>query len=384
MWAEGRAQFVPFAATVAVIVFTDLLTGVVLGLVFASTFILWSNFRRPLKVFSERHASGDVLRVELANQVSFFSRPSLSKALHEVPPGSHVLLDARNTHYIDPDILDLLQDFRTKIAPAHDLEVSLLGFPRRYTGLEDQIRFADYSSRELQQTLSPTEVLDFLRAGNARFQRGEQMARDFERQRAATADGQAPLAAVLSCIDSRTPVEHVFDLGLGDVFSVRIAGNVARDKILGSLEYSCHVAGARMLVVMGHTACGAITASVSLKAQGRTALEATGCDHLDAVVEEVQRTIDLMPDAHEHISDPPDPARVDEVARRNVLRTVQIIRTQSRVLARRIAEGNLAVVGAMYDVKTGAVEFLPETDVESESAPRHAQAADTAGLLPGA
>lgn len=360
MWSEGRAQFVPFAATVVMIVCTDLLTGVVLGLVIASTFILWSNFRRPLKLVTERHASGDVLRVELANQVSFLTRPSLSKVLHELPAGSHVLLDARNTHYIDPDIVDLLVDFRTKVAPAHGVEVSLLGFPRRYAGFLDQIRFADYSSRELQQTLSPAEVIDFLKGGNVRFQRGEQLARDFERQRTATAAGQAPLAAVLSCIDSRTPVEHVFDLGLGDVFSVRIAGNVARDKILGSLEYSCHVAGARLIVVMGHTACGAITASVSLKAQGLTALEGTGCDHLDAVVEEVQRTIELMPDAHEHIGDPPDPARVDEVARRNVLRTVQIIRTQSRVLAQRIADGNLAVVGAMYDLQTGAVEFLPD------------------------
>jgi MFS superfamily sulfate permease-like transporter len=381
MRAEGRAQFVPFAATVAVIVFTDLLTGVVLGLVIASTFILWSNFRRPLKLVTERHANGEVLRVELANQVSFFSRPSLSKVLHELPAGSHVLLDARNTHYIDPDILDLLVDFRAKVAPAHGVEVSLLGFSHRYPGFEDQILFADHASRELQQRLSPAEVLDFLKAGNLRFQRGEQLSRDFERQRAATAAGQAPLAAVLSCIDSRTPVEHVFDLGLGDAFSVRIAGNVARDKILGSLEYSCHVAGARLIVVMGHTACGAINASVSLKAQGRTALDATGCDHLDAVVEEVQRTIELMPDAHEHIGHPPDPAHVDEVARRNVLRTVQVIRTQSRVLAQGIAEGSLAIVGAMYDLRTGAVEFLPEADVEPASAPRAALAADAAGAL---
>jgi len=364
MWAEGRHQFIPFGATVAVIVFTDLLTGVVLGLAFAATFILWSNFRRPVKVVTERHPGGDVWRLELANQVGFLSRPSLSKALREIPEGSHVLLDARNTHYIDPDILDLLVDFRSKIAPAHGLVVSLLGFARRFEGFEDQVHFADYSSRELQQALSPTEILDFLRAGNLRFRRGEQLVRNFERQRAATSLGQAPLAAVLSCIDSRAPAEHVFDLGLGDVFSVRIAGNVARDKILGSLEYSCHVAGARLLVVMGHTGCGAIHASVNLKAQGSSAAEATGCDHLDAIVDEIRHTIEEGPPPSSGTGAGPDQAYVDDVARRNVLRTVEVIRSQSRVLAQRVAEGQLTIVGAMYDVRSGAVEFLHETEPE--------------------
>ena len=158
MWDEGRYQFVPFALTVVSIVLTDLLIGVLIGMAVSIGFILRSNVRRPLRRVVEKHLGGEVIHIELANQVSFLNRAALGRVLDQIPRGGHVLLDAHNTDYIDPDLLSLIRDFKEHTAPARGVEVSLLGFRRRYN-LWDETRYVDYSTRELQSTLTPQQVL---------------------------------------------------------------------------------------------------------------------------------------------------------------------------------------------------------------------------------
>ncbi|MBC7854675.1 MAG: bifunctional SulP family inorganic anion transporter/carbonic anhydrase, partial [Pirellulaceae bacterium] len=217
MWKEGRYQFIPFAVTLVGIVLTDLLIGILIGLAVALGFILNSNFRRPMRRVVEKHLGGDVLHIELANQVSFLNRAALEHALRTAPRGMHVLLDAHNTDYIDPDILSLIRDFKEKTAPVLGVRVSLRGFREKYK-LEDEIQFVDYSTRELQGKLTSGQVLQILEAGNERFRTGHRLPRDLGRQLRATSRGPHPLAIVLSCIDSSTPAEMIFDLGLGDIF----------------------------------------------------------------------------------------------------------------------------------------------------------------------
>ncbi|WP_439627032.1 bifunctional SulP family inorganic anion transporter/carbonic anhydrase [Gemmata sp.] len=360
MWAGGRHQFVPFATTVVAIVFTDLLVGVMLGLAVAAGFILWSNARRPLRVFREKHLRGEVVHVELATQVSFLNRAALAKIFDEVPTGGHVLLDARGTDYIDPDILDLIRDFDEVTGPARGVQVSLVGFRKRYH-LEDRLQYVDHSTRDLQEALTPVQVLQILKDGHERFHTGRRITRDLSRQVLATAGGQHPLAVVLSCIDSRAPVELIFDLGVGDVFSVRIAGNVTSANVLGSVEYACAVAGTKLVVVMGHTRCGAVSAAVGLACSGKSAREATGCQHLDHIVDEVQRAVDV-PACGGVDKLPPDErqAFVDAVARKNVQLVVRRALEQSTTLAELVRDGRIMVVGALYDVATGGLEFLPQ------------------------
>jgi len=247
MWDEGRYQFVPFALTAAAVVLTDLLVGILIGLAASLSFILASNVRRPLRRIVEKHLGGEVVHIELANQVSFLNKAALARALDEVPRGGHVLLDAQRTDYIDPDLLDLIRDFKEQTGPARGIEVSLAGFRRKYQ-LQDQTQYVDYSTRELQAALTPQQVLQILKDGHERFRTGRRLTRDLGRLVNATATGQHPLAVVLSCIDSRTPAELIFDLGVGDIFSVRIAGNVTSRKVLGSVEYACAVAGAKLIV----------------------------------------------------------------------------------------------------------------------------------------
>ena len=376
MWEGGRYQFVPFALTLAAIVLTDLLVGVLIGIAVAAAFILASSVRRPLRRIVERHLGGDVTRIELPDQVSFLNRAALARALDEAPRGGHVLLDARGTDYVDPDVLGLIREFREETAPARGVDVSLLGFRRKYR-LEDRALYVDCSSRDLRDSLTPDQVLAILRDGHERFRTGRRLTRDLGRQIDATAGGQHPLAVVLSCIDSRAPVELIFDLGVGDVLSVRIAGNVVSREVLGSVEYGCAVAGARLVLVMGHTRCGAVTAALDLAAAagptaGAPAARATDCRHLDAVVGEIGRSIcPADRDGVARLAADEKAALVDAVARRNVSRAVETALRESETLDRLVGEGRIAIVGAMYDVATGGIEFLGDSPAVQVQA-RHA------------
>jgi carbonic anhydrase len=365
MWDEGVYQFAPFAITVIAIVLTDLLVGILIGMAVSLSFILKSNLRRPIRRWVEKHLGGDVLHITLANQVSFLNRAALVKVLGEVPRGGHILLDAQNTDYIDPDVLDLIRDFKEQTAPARGIEVSFLGFRRKYH-LEDQIQYVDYSTRELQSRITPAMVLQILKDGNERFRTGRRLTRDLGRQVLATAQAQHPLGVVLSCIDSRSPAELVFDLGVGDIFSVRVAGNVISRKVLGSMEYACAVAGAKLILVMGHTRCGAVTAAVKCACSEDSIAQMTGCQHVEFILRDIQQAMDPETCRHLHQLSPAQQEEViDEVARMSVLRTVCAMVEQSETLARLEQEGRIAIVGAMYDVVTGQIEFLANGAGES-------------------
>ncbi|WP_395745920.1 bifunctional SulP family inorganic anion transporter/carbonic anhydrase [Prosthecobacter sp.] len=368
MWQEGRYQFLPFILTVVAIVLTNLIIGILIGLVISLGFILRSNMRHPLRKIMEKHVTGDVLRIELASQVGFFSRATLDETLSNVPGGSHVLIDARSTEFIDADILDLINDYQHNTAKVRGVQVSLAGFKDKYHRLKDHTFFQDYSSREVQSSLTPERVLEIFKEGNERFREGRQIKRDIGRLVDATSAGQFPMAVVLSCIDSRTPAELIFDLSLGDVFSVRIAGNIAPEKVLGSMEYSCAVAGAKMILVMGHTSCGAVNAAVDLITSQKTVAEATGCANLDSLIAEIQQSVDLTTYKKDGSWLPGEKAAYsNEVSRRNVLRTMRMIMERSSTLAKLIEDGRVVLVGALYDIQTGMVSFF-QTPASSAAA----------------
>jgi carbonic anhydrase len=358
MWAQGKYQFVPFATTVIAILFTDLLIGVVIGLGVSLSFILWSNLRRPTRCFPEKHLSREVLRIELANQVSFLNRAALVKTLKDVPRGGDVLLDARNTDYIDPDVLDLLRDFIMASAPARGVTVSLVGF-QDHLGIEDRIRYTEVSSLDLQSQMSPMQVLQVLKDGHDRFRAGQTLTRNLDRQLQGNAAGQHPIAVVLSCIDSRAPAEIVFDVGLGDILNIRIAGNVLSPEVLGSMEYACAVAGVKLILVMGHTRCGAVNSAIELAISATQEPAQHGCEHLTPIVESIQRAI--LPEVRARMANMTEaekPAVVDEAARANVQRVVEGVSQESVKLKELLTLGQVAIVGAIYDVVSGEIEYL--------------------------
>ena len=203
-------------------------------------------------------------------------------------------------------------------------------------------------TRESQQSLTPAEALQYLKEGNARFCANLKANRNLLQQVNETRDGQYPFAAILSCIDSRTSAELVFDQGLGDIFSIRIAGNFVNDDILGSLEFACKAAGSKLIVVLGHSACGAIKGA---------------CDHVQ--LGHLTSMLSKIRPAVERVRDPQDAALrnskndtfVQAVAEMNVALAVQQIQQRSAILREMLDAGQIGLVGGMYDLTSGQVEF---------------------------
>ncbi|NBX26564.1 MAG: sulfate transporter, partial [Planctomycetes bacterium] len=337
MWREGANQFVPFVVTVSAIVLTDLLLGVMIGLAVSTLFLLQSSLRRGMTIVEEEHAGGMVHRVELANQVSFLNRAALQDTLARYGRGDQVVIDARTTDYIDPDILGLIRGFRDETGPARGISVSLIGFQDRYQ-LGDRIQYVDVSTREVQSRMTPERVLHVLREGNERFVSGRRLHRDLARQVDATSEGQHPMAVVLSCIDSRAPVEMLFDLGIGDVFSCRLAGNIVSREALGSMEFACKVAGAKLIMVLGHTSCGAVKAACDFVHQGTDVRQATGLQNLPHVVDPLREAVTL--ETRERIDRTSGNADfVNRVASLNVGNVMRLIREQSPTLREMLERG---------------------------------------------
>lgn len=197
------------------------------------------------------------------------------------------------------------------------------------------------------QTLTPAKALQLLEAGNARFSTGRTTQHNWAQERAATVGGQHPFAVVLSCIDSRTSSELIFDQGLGDIFSVRIAGNVLNDDILGSMEFACKVAGAMVIAVVGHTHCGAVNGACSGAQLGHL----TGL--LDRIRPAIAETASKLPDAK-----PTDSRFIEQVAEANVRLGLAQLRGQSPTLREMIDGGEVLLVGGIYDLDSGRVHFL--------------------------
>lgn len=203
-------------------------------------------------------------------------------------------------------------------------------------------------TKETQATMTPEKSLQFLKEGNQRFQNNLKANRNLLEQVNDTSEGQFPFATILSCIDSRVSAELVFDQGLGDIFSVRIAGNFVNEDILGSMEFGCKLAGTKLIVVLGHTSCGAIKGA---------------CDHarlgnLTALINKIEPAVAAVKEpTDESMRNSKNLEFVDMVAEKNVHMTLENIRKQSSVLAEMEKNKEIMIVGAMYDISTGAVKF---------------------------
>ncbi|MBL7754416.1 MAG: carbonic anhydrase [Chitinophagaceae bacterium] len=206
-------------------------------------------------------------------------------------------------------------------------------------------------TKETQEKLTPRQAMNILMEGNSRFVQNLKQQRDLLQQANETRDGQWPFATILSCIDSRTSAELIFDQGLGDIFSIRIAGNIINTDIIGSMEFACKIAGSKLIIVLGHTKCGAVKGA---------------CDHVEmgnltellsklqpAVYEEKDTQVNRTSKNAEF---------VENVATLNVKRNVRNIIERSFILEQMVEFGEIGIVGAMYNLDTGRVEFYPDVE----------------------
>jgi len=207
-------------------------------------------------------------------------------------------------------------------------------------------------TKEIQTSISPEKAIEILKTGNERFVNNLKANRNLLQQVNETSDGQHPFAVILSCIDSRTSAELIFDQGLGDIFSIRIAGNILNEDILGSMEFACKIAGAKAVIVLGHTKCGAIKGACDNVEMG----------NLTALLTKIRPAVDdeLIIKENRNSS---NAEFVEKVAVINVKRTVKAIMERSPILNEMIKTGELDLLGAMYDVETGVVTFYQNREL---------------------
>jgi carbonic anhydrase len=213
-------------------------------------------------------------------------------------------------------------------------------------------------TKETQASLTPAKAYEFLKEGNLRFLSNLRFNRNLLQQVNDTSTGQFPFAVILSCIDSRTSAELIFDQGLGDIFSVRIAGNVVNDDILGSMEFACQVAGSKLVVVLGHSKCGAIKGACAHVEMG----------HLTGLLAKIQPSVSEIQGRHDTPVD--QDAIVEDVAHENTRRQMQSVLQRSAILRGLYEQGRIGVVAGMYSVETGEVDFFDALlkDVEADEA----------------
>lgn len=204
-------------------------------------------------------------------------------------------------------------------------------------------------TKETQAAISPLDAVEILKEGNRRFVKNQHVERDLLEQVSDTAGGQYPFATILSCIDSRVSAELIFDQGVGDIFSARVAGNIVNADLLGSMEFACKLAGTKLLLVLGHTSCGAVKGAVDNAQLG----------NLTTLLSKIQPAVSA-------VTEPADAGSrtsgnlifVDNVARKNVTLTIENIRRDSPVLKEMEDSGDIRIMGGMYDINSGEVHFF--------------------------
>jgi carbonic anhydrase len=342
MYRAGTYHFVPFITTILGLVLTNLAIGILIGLATALLSIVLENYKTA-QYFRETYIGNKII-FRLSEHVSFLNKATLKQTFDQLPANSEIVIDATRSKYLDYDVFEVIRDFK-KEAPLKNIQLTLQNV--RGFGVLKPVENVHAYTYESQQALTPSQVLEILKKGNANFVNNLESNRNFLEQVNDTSDGQFPIAIILSCMDSRTSTELVFDQGLGDIFSTRVAGNVVNNDILGSMEYACQVAGSKLIVVLGHTHCGAI----------KGACAQVKLDHLTGLLDKIQPAVDCVCEKNHVLEIGHNDDLIQQVADKNVQLMVEQIKQRSRVLNDLLQAEKIDIVGGMYDVETGKVTF---------------------------
>ena len=345
MYNQGKSQFIPFLVTIIGIILTDLLVGIALGMVIAIFIILRNNYKIPYTMKRENLEGKGKIKIVLSEDVTFLNKATIQKSLEQIPKYSTVEINAANTHFIHHDIIEIIENFEVN-AKARNINVSIIDLykGKQHKPLQHfEVKIIKTQTKEIQENLTPKDAHRILVEGNQRFIQNINAERNLKTQVIETSRGQYPFAVILSCIDSRVPAELVFDQGIGDIFSVRVAGNVINKDVLGSMEYACKVAGSKIVVVMGHTKCGAVTA----------AYENIAIGNITGLLLKIKPAVDAIKTEKEELNG----NTIEKIIIKNIQLSIERIRKESVILSEMEKNNEIEIVGALYSVSTGKVEF---------------------------
>ncbi|MES2060484.1 MAG: SulP family inorganic anion transporter [Bacteroidota bacterium] len=343
MYAKGWKQFIPFVVTITAIIFTDLLIGILIGLAVSLFYLLKSNYSNPFLLERIQLQQGETIRLELPSQVSFLNKAGIKDTLLTVPAGSNVIIDGSKADFIDNDVLELFDDYKNVVAPEKQIMLNMIGIRSAYQ-LSDHVQFVNVLDRQAQQQLNPEQVVNLLKSGNERFRQGKWNAKYFRHQVNATSSGQFPMAVIISCIDSRTSPEIIFDASLGDILSIRIAGNIVSNEIIGSLELAIREMGVKLVVVMGHSKCGAVGAAIN----------AMDNENIGFVTRKINPAIVTAKNISPVFDGGEFSERVEHI---NISNSIEEILNCSPLIRQQNHEGKVGLLAAYYDTATGIIAF---------------------------
>jgi carbonic anhydrase len=344
MYKKGLNQFIPFVVTIIAIVMTDLLVGILIGLAVSTFFLLKSNLKYPFIMKKDSSYKIEHFNITLSNQVSFLNKAGIKHALWSIPISSKLTINAVNCDFIDNDVLEIIDEFKTTVSKERNIQFNLVGLKEKYN-MDDSVDFIDYLDKETLNMLNPSDILQLLKDGNNRFANGLPRRKDYSKQIEAGTNGQNPMAVIISCIDSRTSPEIIFDLGLGDILAIRIAGNVVNDDILGSIELACQKLGAKLVVVLGHSECGAVATAIDKVDEG----------FIGSITQKIERAVTQCGCERSILLT--DNEAFNNVVKQNTLNSYNDIISQSQYLRETKNSGEINIVSAYYDLKNGLVSF---------------------------
>lgn len=252
LYKRGWNQFLPFVLTVIFIVLTDVLTGVLIGSALSIFFLLRSNYYNPFYIESIKYIQDEVIKLELSNEVSFFNKASIKNTLWSVPDNSKVLIDATFTSYIDPDVIDILSDFQNTVAVDHNIDVNIIGLKDMYV-LGEEIDFYKKTKAEIKAKTTPIEILEYLKEGSTTYASRNLMSRKITSNNLEDHLDEDPLAVVVTSVDLREPLNMMLNTSIGDLVSLRSAGNILDTQGILNLEISCRDQGAKLVLFFGNS-----------------------------------------------------------------------------------------------------------------------------------
>ncbi|PKD16784.1 sulfate transporter [Salegentibacter salinarum] len=345
MYKKGWNQFIPFVVTVVAIILTDLLIGIFIGSLVSIFFLLRSNYHNAFFIENTRIFKGETIRLELSNEVSFFNKASIKNSLWNVPQNSNVIIDATFASYIDHDILEIFEDFKSTFAEENNINVSVIGLKDKYSAGKE-LDFVREDIEESKEKSTPQEILEYLKDGNSRYVDGKLVSRRLRNKELMDFINSPPLATVVNCIDLREPLNVMMNTGIGDLIPIRAAGNLVDSHIIKSIEIACKQQGARFILLMGNS-------SNKIYLEALNEYMKNGYQNPDSLIAEALKAKQI-------------PAKFEEkdlytyadlITRWSVKESQQRIIKQNTYLKERISQGKLGLATAFFNRENGKIEF---------------------------
>lgn len=346
MYKKGWHQFIPFVVTTLAILITDVLVGVLIGTAVSVFFLLRGNYYNPFHIESTKSIKGETIRLELSNEVSFLNKPAIKRTLWNLPKNSRIIIDATFTTYVERDVIEILHDFQDTFARENNIEVMIAGLKESYRA-ESEMKIVKESSIVNSNLSTPQDILEHLKDGNQRYVDGNLVSRRLRNKELMDFIKEAPLAAVINCIDMREPLNMLLNTGIGDLIPLRAAGNLVGEHLIHSTEIACRKQGAKLILIMGNSENSFIKDALECYLQNKDS-------YLRPLLDPALSSGNFGRNklASENVEE-----LVNKITMWNLLESKRRIMTQSLYIKEEIQKGNLGICSAFFNRKTGKIEF---------------------------